>query len=204
MEDKEIKDKEIKDKEIKEEKNPDLDIDMQAEDKLSDETKAEIEEAKEETKEEVKEENKEDPKDIQIKELNDKILRSLAEFDNYRKRTEKEKSNMFEMGESSIIEKMLPVIDNFERGLKEEPSSESDRKFYDGMMMIYKQLMKILEDTGVIPIECVGKEFDTNYHNAVMHIEDDTVGENIVTEELQKGYMYKDNVLRHAMVKVAN
>ena len=133
-------------------------------------------------------------------EWKDRYTRQLAEFDNFRKRSEKEKSQMFDMGAKVIAEKILPTIDNFERGLKDAP----DGAFSEGMEMVYKQLLKNLEDAGVKAIECVGKQFDPNIHNAVLHEEDDSGEENIVTEELQKGYMYKDSLLRPSMVKVKN
>lgn len=144
---------------------------------------------------------KKDKKDEKIEELTDRVTRQMAEFDNFRKRTEKEKSQMYGMGARDVIEKMLPVVDNFERGLANAPEGDA---FADGMKQTYKQLMKQLEDLGVRPIEAEGKEFDPNLHNAVMHCEDDSVGENIVVQELQKGYTYKDSVVRHSMVKVAN
>ena len=144
---------------------------------------------------------KKDKKDQQIEELTDRLKRSMAEFDNFRKRTEKEKSGMYIVGAKEIIENMLPVVDNFERGLAQ--ASEGDA-FADGMKMIYKQLITTLDDLGVKPIEAVGQEFDPNLHNAVMHVEDESVGENTIVEELQKGYTYKDFVVRHSMVKVAN
>lgn len=144
---------------------------------------------------------KKDKKDQQIEELTDKLKRSMAEFDNFRKRTEKEKASMYIIGAREIVEKMLPVVDNFERGLAQ--AAEGDA-FADGMKMIYKQMMTTLDELGVKPIEAVGQEFDPNFHNAVMHVEDESVGENIVVEELQKGYTYKDFVVRHSMVKVAN
>ena len=125
----------------------------------------------------------------------------MAEFDNFRKRTEKEKSSMYIIGAKDIVEKMLPVVDYFERGLAQAPEGDS---FADGMKMIYKQLITTLDELGVKPIEAVGKEFDPNFHNAVMHVEDEEAGENIVVEEFQKGYTYKDFVVRHSMVKVAN
>lgn len=137
----------------------------------------------------------------QIGELTDRLKRSMAEFDNFRKRTEKEKASMYIIGAKDIVEKMLPVVDNFERGLAQ--AAEGDA-FAEGMKMIYKQLMTTLEELGVKPIEALGNEFDPNFHNAVMHIDDESVGENIVVEELQKGYTYKDFVVRHSMVKVAN
>lgn len=142
-----------------------------------------------------------DKKDQQIEELTDRLKRSLAEFDNFRKRTEKEKSSMYIIGAKEIVEKILPVVDNFERGLAQ--AAEGDA-FAEGMRMIYKQLMTTLEELGVKPIEAVGKEFNPDFHNAVMHVEDEEVGENIVVEEFQKGYTYKDFVVRHSMVKVAN
>ncbi len=147
---------------------------------------------------------KKDKKDEQIEELNDRVRRQMAEFDNYRKRTEKEKSQMFETGAKSVIEKMLPVIDNFERGLDTIPEEEKDGAFADGMNKIYRQLMAVLDDLDVKPIEAEGLEFDPNLHNAVMHVDDEDLGENIVVEELQKGYTYGDSVVRHSMVKVAN
>lgn len=144
---------------------------------------------------------KKDKKDQQIEELTDKLKRSMAEFDNFRKRTEKEKASMYIIGAREIVEKILPVVDNFERGLAQ--ATEGDA-FADGMKMIYKQMMTTLDELGVKPIEAVGQEFDPNFHNAVMHVDDENVGENIVVEELQKGYTYKDFVVRHSMVKVAN
>nr|WP_295309952.1 nucleotide exchange factor GrpE [uncultured Blautia sp.] len=137
----------------------------------------------------------------QIEELTDRLKRSMAEFDNYRKRTEKEKSSMYIIGARDIVEKMLPIVDNFERGLAQAPEEDP---FAEGMKMIYKQMMTAFDEMGVKPIEAVGKEFDPNLHNAVMHVEDESVGENIVVEEFQKGYTYKDFVVRHSMVKVAN
>ncbi len=128
----------------------------------------------------------------------------MAEFDNYRKRTEKEKSAMFEIGAKDIVERILPVVDNFERGLAAISEEEKSAPFADGMVMIYKQLMKTLEEAGVKPIEAIGKPFDPNFHNAVMHIEDESLGENVVSQELQKGYTYRDSVVRHSMVQVAN
>ena len=137
----------------------------------------------------------------QIEDLTDRLKRSMAEFDNFRKRTEKEKSSMYIIGAKDIVEKMLPIVDNFERGLAQAPE---DDPFAEGMKMIYKQMMTAFDEMGVKPIEAVGKDFDPNLHNAVMHVEDESVGENIVVEEFQKGYTYKDFVVRHSMVKVAN
>ena len=147
---------------------------------------------------------KKDPKDEKIEELTDRLMRTMAEFDNYRKRTDKEKSAMYEIGAKDIIEKMLPVVDNFERGLAAVSEAEKGTPLVEGMEKIYKQMMKTLEDIGVTVIEAAGKEFDPNFHNAVMHIEDENFGENIISMELQKGYMYRDSVVRHSMVQVAN
>ena len=147
---------------------------------------------------------KKDKKDEQIEELTDKVKRQMAEFDNFRKRTEKEKSQMYDMGAKTIVEKILPVIDNFERGLAAVPEDNKEDAFVDGMDKIYRHMLTVLEEAGVKPIEAVGAEFDPNFHNAVMHVEDETLGENVVAEELQKGYMYRDTVVRHSMVKVAN
>lgn len=151
-----------------------------------------------------KKKEKKDKKDTQIEELTDRLKRSMAEFDNFRKRTEKEKSQMYEIGAKSIVEKILPIVDNFERGLATVPEEEKENPFVDGMDKIYKQLMSALEEIGVKPIEAVGCPFDPNLHNAVMHIEDEDFGENTVAEEFQKGYLYRETVVRHSMVKVAN
>ena len=147
---------------------------------------------------------KKDKKDEKIEELTDKLTRQMAEFDNFRKRTEKEKSQMYEVGAKDIIEKILPIVDNFERGLAAVTEEEKENAFVQGMEKVYKQLMTTLEGIEVKPIEAVGKEFDPNFHNAVMHVEDENLGENIVAEEFQKGYLYRDSVVRHSMVKVAN
>lgn len=147
---------------------------------------------------------KKDKKDLMIEELNDKYMRTFAEFDNFRKRTEKEKAAMFEVGAKSIVEKILPVVDNFERGFSTISEEEKDTPFIQGMAKVYKQLMTSLEELGVKPIEAVGCEFNPDFHNAVMHVEDDNYEENIVTEEFQRGYMYRESVVRHSMVKVAN
>ena len=148
-----------------------------------------------------KKKEKKDKKDEKIEELTDRLTRQMAEFDNYRKRTEKEKAGMYVVGARDVIEKLLPVVDNFERGLA---GADTADPFVDGMSKIYKQLTAMLTDLGVTAIESVGTEFDPNIHNAVMHVEDESVGENIVVEEFQKGYKYKDSVVRHSMVKVAN
>ncbi|MCR5417220.1 MAG: nucleotide exchange factor GrpE [Pseudobutyrivibrio sp.] len=149
-----------------------------------------------------KKEKKKDKKDEQIEQLTDRVTRQMAEFENFRRRTEQEKSQMFAIGAKSIVEKILPVVDNFERGLA--TVEEGADPFSDGMLMIYKQMLTTLDEAGVKPIEAVGQEFNPDFHNAVMHVEDEEVGENIVVEEFQKGYMYNDTVVRHSMVKVAN
>ena len=147
---------------------------------------------------------KKDPRDEKIEELTDRVKRQMAEFENFRKRTEKEKSSMYEMGARDMIERILPVIDNFERGLAVIPEDKKADPIAEGMEKIYKQIQKVFEEAGVKPIEAAGKEFNPDFHNAVMHVEDESLGENIVVEELQKGYMYRDSVVRHSMVKVAN
>jgi molecular chaperone GrpE len=147
---------------------------------------------------------KKDKKDQQIEELNDRLIRTMAEFDNFRKRSEKEKAQMFEIGAKDIIEKVLPVLDNFERGLGTISEEEKESAFAQGIEKIYKQLVTTLEEAGVKPIEAVGQPFDPNLHNAVMHIEDENFGENTVAEEFQKGYIYRESVVRHSMVKVVN
>ena len=158
-----------------------------------------------ETAEQTTEEsNKKDKKDLMIEELNDKYMRTFAEFDNFRKRTEKEKAAMFEVGAKSIVEKILPVVDNFERGFSMVAEDKMSDPFVEGMDKVYKQLMKSLEEAGVKPIAALGEEFNPDMHNAVMHVEDDSVGENIIVEEFQKGYMYRESVVRYSMVKVAN
>lgn len=151
-----------------------------------------------------KKKNKKDKKDEQIEELTDKLKRQMAEFDNFRKRTEKEKEARFEIGAKSVIEKILPIVDNFERGLATVGEDQKEDPFVTGMEKVYKQLIASLEALEVVPIDAVGKEFDPNLHNAVLHMEDESYGENIVAEELLKGYTYKGSVVRHSMVKVAN
>ena len=168
------------------------------------ETDKETEKSKDAGKKEKAPEKKKDPKDEKIDELNDKLRRSMAEFDNYRKRTDKEKSAMYEIGAKDVIEKILPVVDNFERGLATIPEDAKGTAFAEGMEKIYKQFVKTLDDLGVKPIEAVGKPFDPNFHNAVMHVEDENLGENVVAAELQKGYTYKESIVRHSMVQVAN
>ena len=188
-----------------------------AEELAKEEAAEEISEEKESTGEETPEGKKdgEDPGMLKkkkkkekweekIEELEDRVKRQMAEFDNFRKRTEKEKSHMYEVGARDVIEKILPVVDNFERGLASVPEEEKENPVIVGMDKIYNQLLTTLTDLGVEPIEAVGEEFDPNYHNAVMHVEDEEFGENVVAEEFQKGYIYKDTVIRHSMVKVAN
>lgn len=151
---------------------------------------------------------KKDKKDKQIEDLtaqlDDLRKRNLAEFENFRKRTEKEKSTMFDMGAKSVLEKLLPIIDNFERGFAGLSEEQMSDPFVSGMDMVYKQLVKALAYMGVEPIEAVGKPFDPNLHNAVMHVEDENLGENTVAQEFQKGYLYHGSVVRHSMVQVAN
>ena len=149
-----------------------------------------------------KKKEKKDKKDEKIEELTDQLKRQMAEFDNYRKRTEKEKASMYVIGAKDIVEKMLPIVDSFERGLA--TVSDSEDPFAQGMEKVYKQLMTAFDEMGVKPIEAVGQEFNPDFHNAVMHVEDEEAGENIIVEEFQKGYTYKDFVVRHSMVKVAN
>ena len=147
---------------------------------------------------------KKDNKDEQIEELNDKLKRQMAEFDNFRKRTEKEKTQMYDMGAKSIIEKILPVIDNFERGLAAVPEEQREDAFVVGMDKVYRQMLTELDASGVKPIEAVGQEFDPNFHNAVMQVESEEYDSGVVAQELQKGYMYKDSVVRHSMVAVVS
>ena len=179
----------------------------EGEDLPEEENKTPGEEAASEDKKEEKSKTsffgkkKKDKSEQKVEELTDRLKRTMAEFDNFRKRTEKEKSSMYIIGAKEIVEKILPVVDNFERGFAQAQEGDA---FADGMKMIYKQLTTTLDELGVKPIEAVGKEFNPDFHNAVMHVEDEEVGENIVVEEFQKGYTYKDFVVRHSMVKVAN
>ena len=173
-------------------------------DEIADEAEAKNSDESKSEKKIFGKKNKKDKKDEKIEELTDRLTRQMAEFDNFRKRTEKEKSQMYEIGAKDIIDKILPVVDNFERGLNGVKEEEKNDPFIQGMEMVYKQLMTTLEGVGVKPIEAVGQEFNPDFHNAVMHMEDENFGENIVAEEFQKGYMYRDSVVRHSMVKVAN
>lgn len=175
----------------------------------TEETVAEDEEVSEEsTEEKPKKEGffkkKKDKKDEQIEELNDRVKRQMAEFDNFRKRSEKEKSMMFDMGAKNVIEKILPVVDNFERGFTTVEETDKDDAFVQGMQQVYKQLMKELESIGVTPIEAVGQEFNPDFHNAVMQVESDEYESGIIAQEFMKGYMYKDSVVRHSMVGVVS
>ena len=159
-------------------------------------------EAKADEKKGLFKKKKKDKKDEQIEELNDRLKRQMAEFENFRKRSEKEKSQMFDMGAKTIVEKILPVIDNFERGLAAVPDDKKNDPFITGMDKVYKQMLTELDAAGVKPIECVGQEFDPDFHNAVMQVENDELESGTVAQELQKGYMYKDSVVRHSMVSV--
>ena len=159
-------------------------------------------EAKADEKKGLFKKKKKDKKDEQIEELNDRLKRQMAEFENFRKRSEKQKSQMFDMGAKTIVEKILPVIDNFERGLAAVPDDKKDDPFITGMDKVYKQMLTELDAAGVKPIECVGQEFDPDFHNAVMQVENDELESGTVAQELQKGYMYKDSVVRHSMVSV--
>ena len=173
---------------------------------VSEEQEAETEDQTEEkaSKKFFGKKDKKDKKDEKIEELTDRLTRQMAEFDNFRKRTEKEKSQMYEVGAKDIIEKILPVVDNFERGLDAVPEEKKEDPFIQGMEKVYKQFLTVLESMDVKPIEAVGNPFDPNFHNAVMHVEDENLGENVVAVELQKGYTYKDSIVRHSMVQVAN
>lgn len=165
---------------------------------------SEEESTEEGTKKSLFGKKKKDKKDEQIEELTDRLKRQMAEFDNFRKRTEKEKTQMYEIGAKSVIEKILPVIDNFERGFASVTEEEKANPFVEGMDKVYKQMMTTLSEIGVTPIEALGEEFNPDFHNAVMHVEDEEAGENVIVEEFQKGYLYKETVVRHSMVKVAN
>lgn len=154
-------------------------------------------------KKKAKADKKQDALKEKIEELEDKVKRQMAEFDNFRKRTDKEKAAMFETGAKSVVEKILPVVDNFERGLAALSEEEQKEPFAEGMLMIYKQLMTELDSLGVKPIEAVGQEFNPDLHNAVMQVESDEYEEGIIAQELQKGYLYRDSVVRHSMVAVA-
>ena len=212
MEDKEKKSQEDMVKEAVEEAKKEAEASKEEEKEAETEVKEETSE--EETEDQAEEKSsgkkffgkkdKKDKKDEKIEELTDRLTRQMAEFDNFRKRTEKEKSQMYEVGAKDIIEKILPVVDNFERGLDAVTEDQKEDPFVQGMEKVYKQFITVLESMDVKPIEAVGNPFDPNFHNAVMHVEDENFGENEVAEEFQKGYMYRDSVVRHSMVKVAN
>lgn len=188
------------------------DIEAQEENSPEDPAAVEQNEEPEDSGEEKKEakkffgkkKEKKDKKDEKIDELTDQLKRQMAEFDNFRKRTTQEKASMYVIGAKEIVEKILPIVDSFERGLGAVPENQKEDPFVEGMNKVYKQLMAALEEAGVQAIEAVGQEFDPNMHNAVMHEESEEAGENIIVEEFQKGYLYKDFVVRHSMVKVAN
>ena len=198
MEDKEKKSQEDMVKEAVEEAKKEAEASKEQEAETEDQTEEKA------SKKFFGKKDKKDKKDEKIEELTDRLTRQMAEFDNFRKRTEKEKSQMYEVGAKDIIEKILPVVDNFERGLDAVPEEKKEDPFIQGMEKVYKQFMTVLESVEVKPIEALGNQFDPNFHNAVMHVEDENFGENEVAEEFQKGYMYRDSVVRHSMVKVAN
>ena len=200
------KEEEVKEEKKEEEKTAEETTAKESAEETATETPAEDNVA-EETKDKKKgnkKKPKKDKRDEKIEELNDRLMRNLAEFENFRNRSEKEKSAMFEIGAKSVVEKILPVVDNLERGFDGLSDEEKETPFAKGIEAIYKQLLTALEEMGVTPIEAVGQEFDPNFHNAVMHEEDDSEETNKVIEEFQKGYMYKDTVVRHSMVKVLN
>ncbi len=200
--------------------NKDIEKDIDTEEIKDKDNKDTVKDTAEEKKEAAEEKKEEAPKkekkfgkkkdkaveklEEKVKELEDARMRQLAEFENFRKRSEKEKSQMFEIGAKSVIEKILPVMDNFERGLQGVPEEEKDAPFVKGVEMVYKQMLTAFDEMGVKPIEAVGKEFDPNLHNAVMAVDDDSLESGTVAEEMQKGYMYKESVVRHSMVKVVN
>ncbi len=189
------------------EETPEAEPEEADEEESSEETEESEEEPQEEPEDSKKPRKfgrKKDKRDEQIEELQDKVKRQMAEFDNFRKRSEKEKAAMYSMGARDVLEKMLEVLDNFERGFDAVEEDDQDDAFVQGMQMVYKQMLEALEKLGVKPIEAVGQPFDPNYHNAVMHEDNEEAGENEVVAEFQKGYMYHDDVIRHSMVKVAN
>lgn len=178
--------------------------DKAADETLEDDASAETEDKDSDDKKDglFKKKKKKDKKDEEIENLTDRLKRQMAEFENFRKRTDKEKGQMFDMGARTIVEKILPVIDNFERGLASVPEEDQDDPFVSGMQMVYKQLMTELEAAGVKAIECAGEEFNPDFHNAVMQVESEELESGTIAQELQKGYMYKDSVVRHSMVSV--
>jgi len=198
--------KEILEAEAAEETNDAVDAEENVTEQPAEETaENETEESAKEKKglgKKKKTDKKAEAYEAKIAELDDRVKRQMAEFENYRKRTEKEKAAMFEMGAKSVIEKILPVADNFERGLAAIPEEDKASPFAEGLDKIYKQLMTELENLGVKPIEAVGKEFDPNFHNAVMQVESDEYEEGVIAQELLKGYTYRDTVVRYSMVAV--
>lgn len=192
----------MKEQEKKFQENEEKEVEKSTEDIKEEKTKKE-DSKKENSKKETKKDQIEELK-AEVAQWKDKYQRLMAEFENARKRTAKEAVQRYDMGAMGVLEKLLPVIDNFERGLDAVSEEEKDSAFVQGIQQIYKQLVAVMEDLGVTPMDATGKEFDANLHNAVMHVEDEELGENVVAEEMQKGYMYKENVLRHSMVKVAN
>lgn len=190
----------IEDKEMTEETET---CECEVEDKQEKETEETNSEEKAEKKKGFFNKNKKDKKDEKIDELNDRLMRQMAEFDNFRKRTEKEKSQMYMVGASDVIEKLLPVVDNFERGMAAMTEDEKTTAFAQGIEMVYKQLMTTLNDLGVTPIEAVGAEFNPDFHNAVMQAPSEEYESGIVIQELQRGYVYKEKVIRYSMVMVA-
>jgi len=164
--------------------------------------KEESEDSSQDDKKEKKE--KKDKKDEKIEELQDRLMRTMAEFENFRKRSEREKATMFDMGAKAVIEKLLPVMDNFERGIKSISEGDKENPYAQGMEKICSQFQTTFKEIGIETMETVGQQFDPNVHNAVMHIEDETFGENEIVEEFQKGYKYHETVVRCPMVKVAN
>ncbi|MCD7825361.1 MAG: nucleotide exchange factor GrpE [Clostridiaceae bacterium] len=179
--------------------------DSVAEDSKEQDDSAETKQKEEDPKRFGKKKDKKQEKlEAENADLKDQLVRRLAEFENFRKRSEKEKSQMFEIGAKSVIEKLLPVLDNFERGLDGIPEEEKDTPFVQGVELVYKQLLTAFDELGVKPIEAVGAEFDPNLHNAVMMVDDEELESGVVAEEMQKGYLYRENVVRHSMVKVVN
>jgi len=195
----------------------DIDKELEEQDSDAEESKEDSEEDSEGEEADGSEENssekkgffgkkkeKKDKKTQQIEDLTDQLKRTMAEFDNFRKRTDKEKAGMYEGGQRGVIEKLLPVVDNFERAFKDITEEQMSDPFVDGMDKVFKQIMTVFEELGVKAIEAEGAEFNPDFHNAVMHVEDDSFEENIIAEEFQKGYTFNDTVIRHSMVKVAN
>lgn len=198
-----VLEEEVKTEETVCEENADKAVNEQtAPEPETDENSADGKKEKKASKKKSKEDKKTQAMQEKIDELEDRVRRQMAEFENFRKRTDKEKAAMFETGAKSVIEKILPVVDNFERGLATLPEEEKASPFAEGMQMIYKQLLTELENIGVKPIEALGCEFDPNFHNAVMQMESDEFESGVIAQELMKGYMYRDTVVRHSMVAV--